>query len=318
VKFIPALHGLRGLAAMMVLLSHLGIAGMAVLPLPHDRIGKAGVWVFFVLSAYLLAPKVKAPRDIPAFLLQRFFRIYPLLFVALLLHAAFGHISAADIPASLLLLQGHGEIWAIPVEFKFYLLAPVAGLLLRYAGRATAALWLLAALGMALSSPSPVFSGGIQFVSRITPFVVGTAIALWPRDVSLPTAIGALASTLLAVAAYRWLSIGLIYVPPQLLSLWLATSVGGLVLGIRSTRISSVFGWRPFVWLGEVSFSIYLLHSFVIQLAPAAGMNGFAVVAVTLALAAVSHRFIEQPGIRIGKRIIRRIGMVPQTAVYSK
>jgi len=49
-EFFPALHGLRGIAVLFVVFSHLGGLGLFLFPIPHDGIGKVGVWIFFVLS----------------------------------------------------------------------------------------------------------------------------------------------------------------------------------------------------------------------------------------------------------------------------
>lgn len=51
----PALDGLRGLAVGIVLLSHAANVGLPVLPgFTLSGIGKSGVYLFFVLSAFLL------------------------------------------------------------------------------------------------------------------------------------------------------------------------------------------------------------------------------------------------------------------------
>jgi hypothetical protein len=53
-KFFAPLHGLRGIACLYVAVAHLGQYGLFLLPLPHDGIGKVGVWIFFSLSSFLL------------------------------------------------------------------------------------------------------------------------------------------------------------------------------------------------------------------------------------------------------------------------
>src|SRR3546814_17702763 len=50
-----ALDGLRGLAVLIVIASHLSLLGFGLVPgLPVGGIGKSGVYLFFVLSALLL------------------------------------------------------------------------------------------------------------------------------------------------------------------------------------------------------------------------------------------------------------------------
>ena len=52
---IKSLDGLRGFAVLLVLLSHMSLVGINLVPgLDFAGIGKAGVYLFFVLSAFLL------------------------------------------------------------------------------------------------------------------------------------------------------------------------------------------------------------------------------------------------------------------------
>ena len=54
-KHYPALDGLRGLAAMAVVFGHASNANMGVIyALPLGGLGRVAVWLFFVLSAFLL------------------------------------------------------------------------------------------------------------------------------------------------------------------------------------------------------------------------------------------------------------------------
>lgn len=68
-----------------------------------------------------------------------------------------------------------------------------------------------------------------------------------------------------------------------------------------------MLSWRPFVYLGEVSFSLYLLHMFIIRYAMLVPWSPYLVAWGTLALAVlvatVTYRLIEEPGIRTGRRV---------------
>jgi peptidoglycan/LPS O-acetylase OafA/YrhL len=90
---------------------------------------------------------------------------------------------------------------------------------------------------------------------------------------------------------------------------------------------------RPLVWLGHVSFSIYLLHDPIVKTArkllplerlqtvlhsqtPIVGWLYSAVLlAVILVLSALTYRVIEKPGRRIPQRFIRRRAAAPQREV---
>ena len=134
---IEVLNGLRGLAVLLVLLSHLG--GLFSLP-TGVGIGKAGVFLFFTLSAYLLTNQalvaVRQGRTTPGFwasyLVRRVMRIYPLYTLVLLISAAgyaivgkyFIALTPDDVISHLLLLEGK----SIPLDdsCRVYLLPGVA------------------------------------------------------------------------------------------------------------------------------------------------------------------------------------------------
>lgn len=67
---------------------------------------------------------------------------------------------------------------------------------------------------------------------------------------------------------------------------------------------------RPLRWLGEVSYSVYLVHGVVLVAVPAVGNRATAVVvwtAVTLAVSWVTYRVFERPFQEWGRRVARRV-----------
>ncbi len=113
-----------------------------------DWLGYWGVDSFFVLSGFLLAPPYllaslgeRSPPSFRLFAARRFFRIYPLYFVALLVSVAFasaaGEVpSAGDLVAHLFMLHGffaqfvasiNGPMWTMAVDAQFYVVLPILG-----------------------------------------------------------------------------------------------------------------------------------------------------------------------------------------------
>lgn len=147
-KQIGSLDGLRGFAALLVLVSHACSQGLFILPyLDLQGVGKAGVFLFFLLSAFLLTlpllkqgPAVISTKVMSYYWQRRFLRIYPLYIIYLFLaifttnfFSIFLEKPNTGIPFALdfyglikhlLLLEGHGVTWSIAVEFKFYFLLP--------------------------------------------------------------------------------------------------------------------------------------------------------------------------------------------------
>jgi len=136
-----SLDGLRGLAVLFVLLSHSSNKKLFFHELFNfERIGKIGVYLFFVLSAYLLDRQIaeaflnnKATSNYwKNYFLRRFLRIYPLFVIALILHGTFTIVGIPtvidrmiDLPLHMLLLKGERIFWSIPVEFKYYFISPL-------------------------------------------------------------------------------------------------------------------------------------------------------------------------------------------------
>ena len=157
--YVPALDGLRGLAVLVVFLSHASLVGYNPLPwIQFSGIGKMGVFLFFILSSFLLTYPFLLKQEqafskyaLVNFSYRRFFRIYPLFVVYLLLAmgssmvlTTVAHKENVGIPFYLdgwefiqhiFLQQGKGVTWSILVEFRYYFVLPliayVYGVLLR-------------------------------------------------------------------------------------------------------------------------------------------------------------------------------------------
>lgn len=143
-----ALDGLRGLAAILVILSHTSNVGLFLVPgLDFRGGGKPGVFLFFLLSAFLLALQILRkgwnafrPVALKHYWMRRILRIYPLYFLylltAVLSTVAFAKLlnkpgNGIPFPLDLIglvrhlcLLEGREITWSIAVEFKFYFLLP--------------------------------------------------------------------------------------------------------------------------------------------------------------------------------------------------
>jgi peptidoglycan/LPS O-acetylase OafA/YrhL len=151
---LPALTGLRFLAALAVVLLHF----MAMIDFPPPlaelaRQGGLGVSLFFVLSGFILVYHYAGWFEAGlggygAFIWRRFARVYPLHLLALILVTPLGLAAAADLPAgtvvlswlaNLALVQAlvpvpidaplhslwNGPSWSLSAEACFYLLFPL-------------------------------------------------------------------------------------------------------------------------------------------------------------------------------------------------
>lgn len=194
--------------------------------------------------------------------------------------------------------------WSLSVEEQFYLVFP----LLMYALRATSARVRVIAL-IAIGAASLAWaemavkagSAGAYYFSqyRAYEFVLGALVAL-PRAPRIPSllrellmvvSIGGLILASTSVADKPWPGLWAL-VPTSLAALAIFAGEGSAVARLTlSNRIA--------LWFGERSYGIYLWHWPVMfafrRFGHATPFDLFIASAVSVAIAAVSYRFVEQP-----------------------
>ena len=299
--------------------------------------GAMGVDGFFILSGMILAyvyPTL-APTfsDARAFWAKRLVRIYPLhlatiLAIASMLSTAWLlHLQPRDperfgvreLLSHLALLQAWGvsgrwawnyPSWTISAEWAGYLLFPILWPLLRgRKGMSLAAVLLAALLGAAAARVASAeygltltYDGGLY---RFFPeFIAGTAII--PLLQRLPARVpghpvAALGAALVVSAAISGQELAI------LAGLWLV--LAGLMQAGQQERRALLGRVPGLEWLGEVSYSFYMSFALVetlqatawryFQADPAAHkvIYGVTVTAMTLGLATLAHRLVEEPAL---------------------
>ncbi|MCK9920631.1 acyltransferase [Frankia sp. AgPm24] len=292
---LPALTGLRGVAATLVFFRHIDAEVADTLPIgPLGDIGYAGVSFFFVLSGFVLT-WAAGPTSRARFYWRRFARVYPLYLVAVLLWFAvawplgkmgeFGSKPIAVLP-SLLLVQawiptqsiyfgwGGAVLWSLSCEAFFYLAFPL--LYPRLAARSQAGRMRLALVVLLPTAAISCLAGVVDprldlavYVNpavRIGEFVLGIVLALLARDGVRGTA-GQRRT--LAVLATAWLAVpvtlGFSHGDRQGLIDTLALpsfAVAIFLVGTREADGGRVAGAsaRPLVYFGVISYAFYLVH----------------------------------------------------------
>ena len=150
VEAIPALTGMRFIAALMVFVSHYNIPGLRGNFLRFVNSGYSGVTFFFVLSGFVLAYNYfgvfeqQFARSIPAYFISRLARVYPL-YLFCTLFAWFSSGGSTPLVPYLGAVQAwssssvfayglDGPSWSISVEAFLYLCFPVIFLIFRSVG----------------------------------------------------------------------------------------------------------------------------------------------------------------------------------------
>ena len=344
---VPWLSVLRGFAALAVVMVHTG-QQFSSDPMigrlqPVTDLGKHGVAVFFVLSAYLLTPQLTAvgrtTSELRGYIIRRFWRIAPAYYVCLLLLVILHRYPLSDLLSHLLFIfnfsdRSFGAInypfWSIAVEVSFYVLLPLLiwTIDMQKRVRLCAALMVISVIWQAGSGIARQlgsfditldWSARLYLLSAIPAFLLGMLASSGELERSsraLSAVRIAAGAAMLDVAVRALIIVGL---PLTSLSSNLDNAMHGSIgylaygsLGVLFIRGAEQPGWRdrvshryPFlVSVGNASFSLYLWHlpvlTFVaVRQTPALRLLlAYALLAVVVA---ASYRFIERPGIRVGR-----------------
>lgn len=292
VTLLP-MEGLRGLAVLLVFLVHYAslvkpwvsgqVLATQVLEGVH-AIGNVGVDLFFVLSGFLIYGSLLVARQpLLGYLRRRVRRIYPAFLAVFALYLllsialrrtepmpAEAGAAALYIAQNLLLLPGLLPIkplitvaWSLSYEFFFYLLMPlvIALFSLRERSRGwrigfVGCLTIVALLGFA------AWGGPV----RMAMFLAGM---LLHELLGAGRGLSALAGTLAGAFA---LAVPLVDMPGPALQ---AVRVGLIYVGFLGLCLAAfrqpghvlgrALSWGPLRWMGNISYSYYLLHGLALQ-----------------------------------------------------
>ncbi|OIH95740.1 MULTISPECIES: acyltransferase [unclassified Curtobacterium] len=330
---VEFLDAIRGVAAAAVVLEHALEAWMPEYTryaLQYLSVGRVGVVAFFLVSGYVVGMMLST-QDVRVFAVRRFWRLFPVywlvLGVAILVQLP-THPATDDgilvLVANLLMVQGIvalpsvlGSAWTLGPELLYYVqsgLGKHLGHLDRtvYAGYAWLALYAaMSVTGYAIGKELPATTPLMLFLASF-----GHSIHLRERRGSRVW-IGYACATLVVVPLCSAPLIASQQDPAHgygLIGFNLSVWVGVLLFTVFSLRRSSR-SVPSMLWLGAVSYALYLLHLPVIDgvrsvvPSPWAGVP----VAVTLSVTAawVVHRWFETPFIELGRRFSRGRGPVP-------
>lgn len=327
------IDGLRAIAVLAVFVYHLGASW-----LPG---GFIGVDVFFVISGFLITGIIRASISNQSFSFMSFFtgrirRIAPALLCMTLIVVLVGsiilkpvdlvalHASAWTQPFAIqnffFLLDGEYfngsdrkpllHTWSLGVEEQFYLVWP---LLIVLAIRKSRSCLLVIILGVIVSSfvlnlfliPHSPKASFFMFPARAWELAAGGLLAVCLEKsvfvVKFAVLRTVIASTGLCFLVIGFLVISKAVVYPGWYALLPVAGTLCLLWTSEKTWISSILGLAPFVYIGKISYSLYLWHWPTIVFARILNFDMgspatiLAVVAITTFLSILSYQLIEQP-----------------------
>lgn len=354
-RLLPGIHGLRGIAALAVVLYHLVHLAKIAVPESFNFIASdfgKGVHLFFVVSAFSLMYSTEATMHRPAwvseYFVKRFFRIAPLFYcilAAMILWPAIkSHVLAYSLEYIVLnvtfmfgFAPWSGIVWAgwtVGIEMLFYAIFPVLLLSIRSLP-ATLGLLILSIIvtysaraTLHLHYQSHVTDYGynwayFSFAANLCYFIFGMYAFRISASSNKKTGLMAQwlvpAFTVVLLGALMFARPGSMFFQLRDEAILWGIGFGGLCLW-QSTKASRWSANRFFEYLGERSYSLYLLHPIVIMLlrgpiqslyvalTPHIGTYAYfvcvpVVLLPLLLLAELTYRLIEVPGIAFGRAI---------------
>lgn len=328
--FRPDINGLRAIAVICVVLYHFDVRGF-------DG-GFVGVDVFFVISGFLMTHAVVSKLTKGSFSLLDFYvararRIVPALVVVCLLLLVLGSfllmplelatlarqaLTAVTFVSNVVFWRERGyfdgpsqekfllHTWSLSVEWQFYLLFPLVVMLLyRWLGarRLAVGLGVLAVLSfgmnLALTHLKP-HAAFFLFPPRAWELLAGGCVYL---------AGDRLKSKLLVPLGLAAISASTVFLHDDLAfpGAWALLPVGGAAAIIAAQGSARLLTNRPMQFLGDTSYSLYLVHWPLVVWLRRDGQRLTPVVIVglivaSLVLAWLSYRFVETPTRRLGSK----------------
>ncbi|MFJ3470063.1 acyltransferase family protein [Pseudomonas sp. NPDC090201] len=336
-KRLAYLDALRGIAALMVVFTHLYLPIVGHVWVFDALIdpGKLGVLWFFMISGVVIPYSLKpGPDGAQRFLVSRFMRLYPAYWLSLLVFVLMLKLSGellpslAQVVANLTMIQAAlgfddviGLYWTLFIELVFYglcLALFIGGKLYDQTFRARCSLvFLLVALAMGIVRALTDRKLPVALPLALSLMFFGSVWRQWLLAEHSRQLTRNLTMLLIAFA---------VLLPPTLVMAYskdmgtgetwgrycftYAVAITSFLLLTRSVRLDH----PALVWLGAVSYSLYLLHPTMGMLAqwlleptgaPALVVAVFATV-LTLGAAHLCFHYIEHPFIQLGKRLNNR------------
>jgi len=286
------LDGLRAIAILGVVTVH--TAGLV-----HDRspllqiiaqTGQYGVQLFFVISTITIMKTLEFESNTKFWYIKRFFRIAPLYYIAIVFYypiflvenrmgfRSHDGLAANDIIANILFMHGwvpsanNSTVpggWSIAVEMTFYAFAPAMSKFANKYSKTYALIVffalavLISALSIALSHGGPNNNTFLYFwpINQLHIFLLGVGLYRYFGD----RLYSEKPHSIFIIFSIFALSLGL-YLGPvadknhTLAPLAVALSGWAAILGLG--HFKSILTLKPVVFIGRISFSIYIVHFF--------------------------------------------------------
>ena len=333
-EFIDAI---RGIAALLVVLHHF-LLSYAHQFIVVDKMylfnpGHIGVTAFFMVSGYIIPFSVSRGKSVREFLVNRFFRLYPIYWLSLIgiywgWRQGYGFIEVADFHSiwqwvvNLTMFQTYLGVqninvvgWTLALEWIIYAIVVV---------------WIIRGSSVNYSRFVKLSIGFLGFTTVLLPLLIHHRIPMAYITCFFPALSGLVwfkrddgtftsslartfGITVIGVNISAVLMNYLVFRSPDAGAnnwIWLSLNTfagyGGfyLVYGLRNRKFPAIFGW-----FGSISYALYLNHMLIREVVSSVSSNPW--VSASIALVAsilfsfLAHKFVEDPMIKLGKKLAK-------------
>lgn len=324
-----ALDGLRGIAALCVVLSH--IAAMTWVPFVDRRppgmaewilwnLGAPAVDVFFVLSGYVVTKSIiRRDPGYGEYVLSRMVRLYPVAWIAVCMGLVLRHaglhpllgmsgsfeimreLTNSDVMGLATLIvpipdvnKVNAPLWTIVLEMQMVFALPLLARASRHNPMAVgiAGLLLPFLLVQATGYIYPIFYTG---------FILGAALAGTEHRIPEPPRSSVVLAFFVAALLVRHAFDG-----GEYMRVPCAVAATGVILAIRKGAARGVLQTRALQWLGSISYPLYAVHwvimtGFTMYLGGRLGIATAALASIPVSLMAawVIDRIVDRPAVRL-------------------
>lgn len=298
--YLPGINGLRSIAALSVLISHVSLKGVADFGLPYLiqlPLAGYGVTLFFVISGFLITYlllqelKSKSTIDVKYFYIRRILRIWPIYYlfiiVCLVSFFVFGEnrdlihsdllyyvFFSANIP--FVLQTGIGILahyWSIGVEEQFYLLWPWVvkhskdKLLILFITLFVILFLIKLLIWFYLGSKSIEYR--MLNVTRFHCMIIGAigSLLYLKKDTVFIKIFSSKFFQLFSWIIFVSMGIGVFYLPSVISNEFIAIIslcliISQIELNNRIINLENIF----FDFIGKISYGIYVIHPLIIMI----------------------------------------------------
>lgn len=321
VGYIPALDGLRAIGALTVMAMHCGV--------PFMKGGFLGVDLFFVLSGYLITTLILREverRDrfsFVEFYFRRTLRLLPALtvvclfgFFAIAFHKGLSIARLETLPAILYVSDftrqtgwptALGHTWSLSLEEQFYVVWPLTLVPALYFQKRKHLIVALLAMALFICLWRYHTFNTVSHWSRAYDWpdvhsdgiLIGCAAALVSRETLIKIAKLWIPAVIIAVSflcLVKWGSKFSYQGGIFIFSIACAVLIAKVVTSDTSP-LSNILSFGPLMWIGQISYGLYLWHFLILGLLPSLPRTTTVLVVFSLSftLAALMRAYVEIP-----------------------